>query len=113
MDLRKRAVAFVKAGGSKSEACRRFTIARETIYRWLNDIEPKKRKPQKSKQSLEKLRKLVLENPSMRLVDLAHELGMSKSNVHYHLQKMGFTFKKNKRLTPKSPTSNARPTAGA
>ena len=34
-DLRKRVVSFVKGGGSKSEAARRFGLSRASVYRWL------------------------------------------------------------------------------
>jgi hypothetical protein len=35
LDLRERIVSFVKAGGSKVEAARRFRVARKTVYNYL------------------------------------------------------------------------------
>ncbi len=34
-DLRKRVLDFIETVGKKSEAARRFTVARATLYRWL------------------------------------------------------------------------------
>ena len=39
-DLRKRILDFIQAGGKKSEAARRFTVARSTIDRWLAAEDP-------------------------------------------------------------------------
>ena len=39
-DLRKRVLAFIEAGGKKTEACRQFSIARATLYTWLNAEDP-------------------------------------------------------------------------
>ena len=35
LDVRKRVVEFVEAGGSKVAAARRFSMARRTVYRYL------------------------------------------------------------------------------
>ena len=34
-DLRQRVVAFVRSGGSKAEAARRFSVGEASVYRWL------------------------------------------------------------------------------
>ncbi|WP_147094454.1 IS630 transposase-related protein, partial [Nitrosococcus oceani] len=36
IDLRKRVIDFVRGGGSKAEAARRFQVGRASIYRWLS-----------------------------------------------------------------------------
>ena len=36
LDLRKRVLDFIQAGGSKTEAAKRFNVGRTTIYKWLN-----------------------------------------------------------------------------
>ena len=43
-DLRKRVLAFIEAGGKKTEACRQFSITRATLYTWLNAEDPLVRK---------------------------------------------------------------------
>jgi len=35
LDLRKKVLRFIEAGGSKSSACRVFAISCSTIYNWL------------------------------------------------------------------------------
>ena len=39
LDLRKWVVAFVQAGGTKSEAARRFKVSRWCVYDWLERTE--------------------------------------------------------------------------
>ena len=38
-DSRKRVLDFIQTGGKKSEAARRFSVDRSTIYRWLASAE--------------------------------------------------------------------------
>ena len=40
IDLRKRVLDFVEAGGSKAEASRRFSVSRTIIYEWLDASNP-------------------------------------------------------------------------
>ena len=35
VDLRQRVVDFVRSGGSKAEAARRFKVGEASVYRWL------------------------------------------------------------------------------
>ena len=35
-DLRKRVLQFIENGGSKTEATKRFSVARAAIYQWFN-----------------------------------------------------------------------------
>ena len=35
-DLRRRVIDFVRNGGSKAEAARRFQVARSSVYRWMD-----------------------------------------------------------------------------
>ena len=34
-DIRKRVISFVKAGGSKRDAARRFGVGEASVYRWV------------------------------------------------------------------------------
>ncbi|MDR2187989.1 MAG: transposase, partial [Azonexus sp.] len=36
-DLKSRVLSFVAAGGSKSEAARRYQVARSTVFVWLKE----------------------------------------------------------------------------
>lgn len=51
MDIRTRVVAFIKKGGSKAEAARRFEVSRSSIYDWLamENLAPKKHGRRKRK----------------------------------------------------------------
>ena len=40
IDLRKRVIDFVEAGGSKAKASRRFSVSRTIIYEWLDASNP-------------------------------------------------------------------------
>ena len=53
VDLRERAVSYVRGGGSRAQAAALFQVGRTTLYRWLNapDLRPKP--------ALERRRKLV------------------------------------------------------
>jgi len=46
MGLRKRVVKFIKTGGSKAGAARRFDLGRSTVYRYL-DVGKQECRPQK------------------------------------------------------------------
>ena len=39
LDLRERVVKFIKLGGSKAEAARRFELGRSTVYRYLDAVQ--------------------------------------------------------------------------
>jgi transposase len=100
-DLRKRVLAFVKAGGSKTEAAKRFTVARSVIYDWLglNELKAAKTGPKgHTKLDSEKLRLLVEEKPDAFLDEYAKLLGVSSFTVHYGLKKMNISRKKNHAL---------------
>ena len=36
MDLRQRVLEYIKAGGTKVSAAKRFSVSRGVIYQWLN-----------------------------------------------------------------------------
>lgn len=38
LDLHKRVVEFVRDGGSKAEAARRFKVGETSVYRWLKPV---------------------------------------------------------------------------
>lgn len=42
LDLRKRALNFIAAGGGKTETSWRFSVARAMLYKWLNADDPLK-----------------------------------------------------------------------
>jgi len=104
-DLRERVVGFVRDGGSKTEAVKRFSVSRAVIYIWLKSAS---QSPQKtgskghSKLDPEKLKQLIKENPDAYLDELAAELNVSAFTVAYGLKRLRISRKKNHTLRGKS-----------
>ena len=104
-DLRNRVVSYVKAGGSKIEAARRFDISRRTVYNWLASVNlpPKPRAPHARKFDLGALRRHVQEYPDAILSERAQQFGVSISTIWYHLNQMNLCRRNhqhiNKRIT--------------
>lgn len=98
-DLRSRVLDFIKSGGSKVEASRRFKVCRASIYVWLSQPEshqPGKPGPKASRKfDQEELRKEVLAHPERSAHDLASKRGVEPNAIWCALRKMGFTRKKN------------------
>ena len=101
-DLRKRALDFIEGGGKKSEASRRFSVARSTLYRWLNAEDPmtaQKTGPKKMRViDEEALRKHVADFPDLTHKERATHFGVSSFFIRYGLRKLGITRKKKNRL---------------
>ncbi len=70
IDLKKRVVNFVRAGGSKAEACRRFSISKWCIDQWCkrDDLAPIS-PPGRPRKNLDwkTLRKDIMEKPDKAL----------------------------------------------
>ena len=102
-DLRKRVLDFIQTGGKKSEASRRFSVDRSTIYRWLGAEDPlATEKPgPKNMRCLDEseLKKHVAEFPDLTQDERATYFGVSVSSIGYGLRKLGnLTRKKNTRI---------------
>ena|ERR1700691_1697993 len=90
-DLRLRAVAYVRSGGSKSEAGRLFGVSRPTLYRWLSEkssampcaIRTRKRKLDKSL-----LVTHVREHPDALLRERAEHFGVRINAIWVALGKL-------------------------
>lgn len=97
-DLRERVVDFVKNGGSKTEAAKRFSVSRAIIYIWIKaeSLRPQKTGPKgHTKLQPEKLKQLIEERPDAYLDELAVELNVSAFTIAYGLQRLGISRKKN------------------
>lgn len=55
LDLRERIVRFVKAGGGKVEAAKRFGAARKTVYNYLTLVQAEALAPQGKLGQLEEI----------------------------------------------------------
>ena len=97
-DFRKCVLAFIGAGGKKTEACRQFSIARAILYTWLNAEDPLGREkpgPRGPRTlDLRALERHVAEFPDHTQAERACDLGVSEFCVYYGLKTLGITRKK-------------------
>jgi transposase-like protein len=103
-DLKQRVLEFVAAGGGKSEAARRFSVARSTVFVWLDEPEdhvPGKPGPKTGRKiDRDKLRQAVQEQPDLMLKELARRFDASINGISCSLKAMGMSRKKNAVLRP-------------
>jgi transposase len=97
-DLKQRVLAFVAAGGSKVEAAKVFSLARATIYIWLQQPpDHQRRKPgPKTGYRIDraKLAQLVEERPDLLQHEIAQIMGVSATGIWHALKAMKITRKK-------------------
>jgi putative transposase len=108
-DLRERVIGFVRDGGSKTEAAKRFPVSRAITYIWLKseNLSPKKIGLKgHGMLQVEKLKQLIAERPDAYLDELAVELKVSAFPVANGLQRLGISRKK-ARCTRKETKRNA------
>ena len=103
MDLRRRVVSFVRKGGTRAEAAKRFDVNLRTVYRWLgrgDDIGARKPGPRGAfKIDMKKLAAMVGEDGTdMMLREIAKQLGVHESSVSKAMKKLGVSRKKNHAL---------------
>jgi transposase len=97
VDLRERVVAFVRAGGGKTEAAKRFGVHRLTVYKWLGaeSLEPQYAKRRKRKLDWAALRRDVDQQPDKMLKERAEAFGVAVNAIWYAMQQMKISNKKN------------------
>lgn len=106
-DLRKRVIDFVRGGGSKAEAARRFQVGRSSVYRWceapdgLSYERPGPKGPRKL--DWEALRAHVGAHDDLTHKERARHFGVSQNCIWHAMHKMGLTRKKNDRLQAAQP----------
>jgi transposase len=90
LDLRERAISFVKQGGNKSEAARVFGVNRQTLYNWLGsqDLHPKRCGPRRRKLDKAALLAHVREHPDALLRERAAHFGVRVNAVWVALRQM-------------------------
>jgi transposase len=119
LDLRERVVKFIQGGGSKTEAARRFDLARSSVYRYLAAAKTGVLAPKKSwghwrKLDPEKLQAHVKKHPDATLKELQSVFGVSHHAVWVRLGQLGFTLKKTHKIsrTQRSPAVAVPPRVG-
>jgi excisionase family DNA binding protein len=95
-DLRERVVEFVRSGGSKAEAARRFGIHRDTVYDWLSrkNLAPTPSGPRHRKIDKRALARHVQEHPDALLRERAALFKVSVPALSIALRKLGIRKKK-------------------
>jgi putative transposase len=96
IDLRERVVNYIRSGGSKAEASRRFSVSRQTVYNWLSrdNLSPKKHGSRNRKLDKQALRLHVQEHPDALLRERAAIFGVTVQALSHALAKMGIGKKK-------------------
>lgn len=96
IDLRERVVKFVKNGGSKAEASRRYEISLWCVNDWCrrNDLTPNRPKRRKRKLDWEALAQHIQEHPDALLRERAQHFGVHTSAIGYAKSQMKLTRKK-------------------
>ena len=98
-DLRKRVVAFVRGGGSKTAAASRFQVSRASVYRWTQGPEglsyrrPGPTGPRRLNWGA--LRTHVEQYPEATQKERAQHFGVSRHCIWYGLQRLRVSWKKN------------------
>ncbi len=109
VDLRSIVVDFIRSGGSKSEASRRFSVARQTVYNWTKSesLQPKKyTRTRHRKMDWEALKKDVKEHPDSLLRERAMRFNIHQSSISYALKRMKLRRIKNSSATKKDAQKN-------
>jgi putative transposase len=104
LDLRERVVKFIKSGGSKAEAARRFALGRSTVYRYLAAVQAGTLAPKASwghwrKLDPQQLQVHVKKHPDATLKELQKVFGVSHHAVWVRLGQLGFTLKKTHKIS--------------
>src|SRR5687767_579441 len=94
----KRVIAFVRGGGSKVEAARRFQVSRASVYNWTGVPEglayqrPGPKGPRRL--DWEALRGAVATHPERTQQECARQFGISRHCIWHALQRMPLSRKK-------------------
>ncbi len=105
IDLRRRVVGFVEAGGSKAEASRRFGVSLWCVGDWCKrqDLAPKTQSLRHRKIDKEALRRHVRLYPDALLRERAQLFGVHINAVWSMMRKMELTHKKSDALQREEP----------
>ncbi|MFN5609384.1 MAG: IS630 transposase-related protein [Holosporales bacterium] len=100
ISLRERVVAFVRGGGSKAEAARRFQIGTTTVYVWLGRGEnlactAKPGPKQRRKIDVTALADAVSAQPDKMQKEHAIDFKVHKSTIHRAMKELRIRRKKN------------------
>ena len=103
LDIRERAVSYVKNGGQCTEASHLFKVGRKTLYNWLRakNLHPQTGITRRRKLDRQALKVHVRDNPDALLRERAEHFGVRVNAIWYALKQMKIV-KKNDALHGKS-----------
>ena len=98
-DLRRRVVKYVRQGGKKAEAARRFGVSRGCIFLWLsrkNNLKPQRPGPKTAnKVDMKKLSTMMQKGSDKMLKEIAEEFDVTESAISKALRRLNISRKKN------------------
>jgi len=101
IDFRKRAIEFMDEGHTVKELYESFKIYPSEIAKWrklletTGSLEPQYPKTKVQKIDLQKLKQELDRKPDAYLKELAVIFGCTEQAIHYALERLGITYKKN------------------
>ena len=106
IDLRERVVKFVNAGGTKTEAVKRFGVCRASVYRYLEAAKKGSLKAKTTWGSWRKLdpqalRTFLKKHPDATLCEMEKVFAIHFSAIWVCLKKLGLTLKKTHKISRK------------
>lgn len=106
LDLRERIVSFVNAGGNKTEAAKRFGVARKTVYNYLTLVQAGTLAPKESWGSWKKfeparVRAYVAKHPDATLWQIGRAFRGTDVGALSALRLLGITLKKTRQIPRK------------
>ncbi len=106
INLRKQVVEFVKEGGTKADAARRFRVSVWCVHEWCGraGLAPKRHGPRRRKLDRLALRQHVAQHPDATLKERAQHFGGRINAIWYALRQMKVTHKKTLRYAERDPT---------
>jgi transposase len=96
IDLKKRVLEFVKNGGKKVDASRRFLVSRGVVYAWLQEGEApikKARQVRQRKINRAALMRRIEDKPDVYQRELADDLGVTQAAISKMLRTLGIVKK--------------------
>ena len=90
LDFRRRAVSYVRDGGSQTDCCGIFKISRKTLYNWLTaeDLTPKVHGSRQRKLDKRALAADIQQHPDSFLHERAERFGVTPQAIWYALRQM-------------------------
>ena len=114
IDLRRRALSYVKEGHDIIEASELFNVDRTTLWRWhkrvvAGQLEAYDNKTRRAKKlDGEKMKEYIARCPDATLKEIGEHFGAAASSVYARIKSLGFTYKKKSFYTKSATKKNVK-----